>query len=90
MMPTRQARPWEGQPLALMNWVNTASGVWRGERAQRGTRMPKKPKTWMIRITPSIKGSFLAKKVLKRIATAATAMIIRVACPDWDVSGGRG
>jgi hypothetical protein len=44
------------------------------------TKIPKKPKTWMISITPSINGSFLAKNVLKRMAIAATAMIMSVAC----------
>ena len=42
--------------------------------------MPKNPKMWIISMMPSMSGSFLAKKVLKRIATDATAMIMSVAC----------
>ena len=80
MMPTIHATPCVGHAYALVNSANTACADWRGDSVQSGIRIAKKPNTCMIRMTPSMSGSFFAKNVLNRIATLATAMIIRVPC----------
>jgi hypothetical protein len=66
MIPTRHASPCDGHPSALVKEVKTVSAGLRGDSTHKGMRMAKKPKTWMMRMMPSMRGSFLAKKVFCR------------------------
>jgi hypothetical protein len=71
------------QPPKLLNVVKTAAASPRGPRTQRVTITAKKPKTWIMRTIPSIKGSFFARKVLKKTENEATAQVRSVPCHRW-------
>ena len=75
-----KARPLVGQPPKLVKPVKTLEAELRGARIQRGIRIPKKPSTWMINTVLSTKGSFFARKELKRMQKATIAMTRSVPC----------
>lgn len=60
--------------------LKTLAAGWVGPSTHNGIRTAKKPKTWTIRMTPSMIGSFCARNVLKMKATKATAITYRVPC----------
>ena len=78
--PTSAETPVELQPPKLLNCVKTLCASPRGPKTQSGMMMPKKPKTWMIRTRASIKGSFLASTVLKKIPKPETTKTGSVPC----------
>jgi hypothetical protein len=70
-------------PPLLENSVKTAFALLRGARTQSGIIMAKRPKTWRTKTRPSTKGSFLARKVLKRIEKVEMAITSMVPCQRW-------
>ena len=67
-------------PPPLLNSVKTAAAVFLGASTHKGITIANRPTIWIIRISPSTIGSFLAKKVLKRIAKEVIAMTSMVPC----------
>ena len=67
-------------PILSWNKVNTSPVLLRSPITHRGMITAKKPAMWSTTMTPSMSGSFLEKKVLKRRQTAKTAQMSRVPC----------
>ena len=78
--PTKVAVPALFHPPALLNSRNTECAEARGAITHSGIMMANRPTTWMIKIKPSIMGSLLARKVLKRMEKVVIAMTRRVPC----------
>jgi len=77
--PTSAEVPSLFQPPPLLKVVKTSLALALGARTQSGIKIAKKPQMWMRRRIASTSGSFLARKVLKKMENAATAMMRRVA-----------
>ena len=67
-------------PPPLLNSVKTALAVFLGASTHNGITMANRPTIWIISISPSTIGSFLAKNVLKTIAKEVIAMTSMVPC----------
>lgn len=78
--PTMTDVPVLLHPPPLVNCVKTFLALFLGDKTHRGITIAKSPTMWIIKINPSIMGSFLAKNVLNRIAKVVIAMMSRVPC----------
>ena len=78
--PVRQERPWldDDHHHPMFSMLVIVAGVLYQARTQRGITMAKKPQRCKLNINPSIRASFLAKKVLKTAATMAAAITSRI------------
>lgn len=81
--PTNVAVPALFQPPPLLNVVNTAWALSRGASTHNGMMMANRPITWIIKINPSTKGRFLARKVLNKIENVEMAITSMVPCHRW-------
>lgn len=78
--PMTADSPVVGQPPLLTNDSSAVCGDARGAMTHNGTMMAKMPQRCKIKMTPSIRGSFTASSVLKKMAEAMTAIVRSVAC----------
>ena len=68
-------RPVLDQPPKLVNTNKASYVLARGAITQRGMMMANRPAKWRISTVPSIRGSFTANTVLKRIEKVMAAII---------------
>lgn len=78
--PTINDIPLLDQPPLLVNSVKTAFALFLGARTMRGIIIENKPTIWSINITPSTKGNFFARNVLKMTVKQTTPITIIVPC----------
>ena len=72
--PTMTDVPVELHQPPLENSRKTEWAVFLGVSTHRGIIIAQRPTIWMIRISPSTIGNFLARKVSRRMAKTVIAM----------------